>query len=338
MQKFESSVRRGALALGAAAVITAASFAPVLAQAATVRADGSSTVFPITEAVAEEFQKAKRGAVRVTVGVSGTGGGFRKFCRGETDVQNASRPISKGEIAECQKNGVQYIEMPIAYDALSVVVNPKNTWLNEISVDDLRKIWEPAAQGKIMRWNQVNPAWPDRPIRLFGAGTDSGTFDYFTEAVVGKSKASRGDFTASEDDNVLVQGVSRDVDAMGFFGFAYYAENRDKLKALPISWKGGKAIAPTEESVINGTYQPLSRPIFIYVSATALKRPEVREFVEFYNRNAAKLVKEVKYVPLPARAYTYNLDALAKNRVGTKFGGENLVGVTIDQLMKLEAR
>jgi phosphate transport system substrate-binding protein len=337
MQKVKALSRRSLLALSVAAVCGAGSSA-VLAQATTVKIDGSSTVFPITEAVAEEFQKSKKNQVKVTVGVSGTGGGFRKFCRGETDVQNASRPITKSEIAECQKNGVQYIEMPVAYDALSVVVNPKNTWLKEISVEDLKKIWEPSAQGKIMRWNQVNPAWPDRPMKLFGAGTDSGTFDYFTEAINGKSKASRGDFTASEDDNVLVQGISRDVDAIGFFGFAYYAENRDKLKSLPISWKGGKPVGPSMETVVNGSYQPLSRPIFIYVSATAAKRPEVREFADFYNRNADKLVREVKYVPLPAAAYSYNVDALAKNRIGTKFGGENLVGVTIEQLMKMEAK
>jgi phosphate transport system substrate-binding protein len=337
MQKIKFSARRSLLAVSVVAVFGAGSSA-VLAQATTVKIDGSSTVFPITEAVAEEFQKSKKNQVKVTVGVSGTGGGFRKFCRGETDVQNASRPITKNEMAECQKNGVQYIEMPVAYDALSVVVNPKNAWLKEITVDELKKIWEPSAQGKIMRWNQVNPTWPDRPMKLFGAGTDSGTFDYFTEAINGKSKASRGDFTASEDDNVLVQGVSRDVDSIGFFGFAYYAENRDKLKSLPISWKGGKAVAPTEDTVVNGTYQPLSRPIFIYVNAASAKRAEVREFADFYNRNAAKLVKEVKYVPLPAAAYTYNVDALAKNRVGTKFGGENLVGVTIEQLMKLEAK
>ncbi len=319
----------------AGALATALS-APAFAQG-LVKVDGSSTVFPITEAVAEEFQKARKGS-KVTVGISGTGGGFKKFCRGESDVQNASRPITKAEIADCQKNGVVFLEMPVAFDALSVVVNPKNTWLTQISIDDLKKMWEPAAQGKIMRWNQVNPAWPDRPIKLFGAGTDSGTFDYFTEAVTGKSKASRGDFTASEDDNVLVQGVSRDADALGFFGFAYYSENRDKVRSLPISWKGGKAVAPSFESVLDGTYQPLSRPIFIYVSTSAAKRPEVRAFAEFYNQVAEKLVKEVKYVPLPAAAYTYNLDTLAKNRAGTKFGGENLVGVTIDQLMKMEAR
>jgi phosphate transport system substrate-binding protein len=324
--------------LGALAVVASGLAGTSVAQTQTVRVDGSSTVFPITEAVAEEFQKSKRNAVKVTVGISGTGGGFRKFCRGETDVQNASRPITKREMEECAKTGVRYIEMPVAYDALSVVVNPRNTWLKEISIDELRRMWEPSAQGKVMRWNQVNPAWPDRPIKLFGAGTDSGTFDYFTEAVTGKSKASRGDFTASEDDNVLVQGISRDVDAIGFFGYAYYAENRDKLRSLPISWKGGRSIQPTEQTVINGTYQPLSRPIFIYVNATSAQRPEVREFAQFYNQNAMKLVKEVKYVPLPAMAYTYNNDALAKGRVGTKFGGENLVGVTIEQLMKLEAK
>jgi len=318
-----------------AAAVAGAVFAPAVL-ADTVKIDGSSTVFPVTEAVAEEFQKATK--QKVTVGISGTGGGFRKFCRGETDISGASRPITKNEIEECKKNGVAYLEMPVAFDALSVVANPKNTWLTQMTIDELKKIWEPAAQGKITRWNQVNPAWPDRPIKLFGPGTDSGTFEYFTEAVTGKSKASRGDFTASEDDNVLVQGVSRDVDAIGYFGYAYYWENRDKLRGMPISWKGGKPVAPSYEAVLDGTYQPLSRPIFIYVSANAVKRPEVRQFVEFYNKHAEKLVKEVKYVPLPAVAYTDNLNTLAKNRTGTKFGGENLVGVTIEQLMKMEAK
>jgi phosphate transport system substrate-binding protein len=334
--KILSPVRRAAVAASLLAAFGMLGAGAAQAQS-TVKIDGSSTVFPITEAVAEEFQKAKKGA-KVTVGISGTGGGFRKFCRGETDVQNASRPITKKEIEECKANGVVFLEMPVAFDALTVVGNPKNTWLTQMSIDELKKIWEPAAQGKIMRWNQVNPAWPDRPMKLFGPGTDSGTFEYFTEAVTGKSKASRGDFTASEDDNVLVQGVSRDVDAIGYFGYAYYAENRDKLRGMPISWKGGKPVAPSYEAVLDGTYQPLSRPIFVYVNTSAAKRPEVREFVEFYNKNAEKLVKEVKYVPLPAAAYSYNLDTLAKNRVGTKFGGENLVGVTIDQLMKMEAK
>ncbi|MDW8311452.1 MAG: PstS family phosphate ABC transporter substrate-binding protein [Burkholderiales bacterium] len=308
----------------------------VTAHAATVKVDGSSTVFPVTEAVAEDFQKANR-QYKVTVGVSGTGGGFKKFCRGETDISNASRPILKAEIEECAKNGIQYIELPVAYDALTVVVNPRNP-LNEISVEDLKKMWEPAAQGKITRWNQVNPAFPDAPLALFGAGADSGTFDYFTEAIVGRAKSSRGDYTASEDDNILVQGVSRNVNALGFFGFAYFAENRDKLKALAISWKGGRAVPPTEANVLNGTYQPLSRPIFIYVNNKSLDKPEVRAFVEYYMRHGARLAKEVKYVPLPAKAYEYNLNAIAKRRIGTKMGGENKVGLTIDQLMTLEAR
>jgi phosphate transport system substrate-binding protein len=309
------------------------------ASAQLVRVDGSSTVFPVTEAVAEEFQKAQKGKVKVTVGISGTGGGFRKFCRGESDIQNASRPILRVEMEECRKNNITYIEMPVAYDALTVVINPKNNFIKSLTVSELRRIWEPAAQGKITHWNQVNPAWPNAPIKLFGAGADSGTFDYFTEAINGKAKASRGDYTASEDDNVLVQGVSRDVNALGFFGFAYYAEHQKVLRGVPIAWKDtDRPVEPSEKTVIDGTYQPLSRPIFIYVNAASLKNPEIRQFVEFYNQHAPKLVKEVKYVPLPAAAYKYNLDAMAKGRVGTKFGGENKVGLTIEQLMKLEAK
>ncbi|HYC46455.1 MAG TPA: PstS family phosphate ABC transporter substrate-binding protein [Burkholderiales bacterium] len=324
----------GAMALAAAVFGVQAASA-----AQTVKIDGSSTVFPVTEAVAEDFQKSKKGAVRVTVGISGTGGGFKKFCRGETDIANASRPILRAEMAECKKNGIGYLEMPIAYDALTVVVNPKNTFIKSMTVAELKRIWEPAAQGKVTHWNQVNAAWPNAPIKLFGAGSDSGTFDYFTEAVTGKSKSSRGDYTASEDDNVLVQGVQRDVNALGYFGYAYYIENRDKLKAVPIVEKAGKpAVAPSLASVVNGTYQPLARPIFIYVNTKSVQRPEVKEFVEYFNRNGAKLANEVKYVPLPAKAYTHNLETLAKMRAGTKFGGENKVGLTIEHLMTLDAQ
>ena len=318
----------------------AAAFASGVAagQSQTIRVDGSSTVFPVTEAVAEDFQKAKKG-IRVTVGISGTGGGFKKFCRGETDIANASRPILRTEMEECRKAGITYLEMPVAYDALTVVINPKNTFIKSISVAELKKIWEPAAQGRITHWNQVNSAWPNAPIKLFGAGSDSGTFDYFTEAVTGKAKSSRGDYTASEDDNVLVQGVQRDVNALGYFGFAYYAENRDKLKAVPIVAKDGKpAVAPSMEAVLNGSYQPLARPIFIYVNTKSVQRPEVREFVEFYNRQGEKLAREVKYVPLPAKAYAYNMETLGKLRAGTKFDGHNKVGLTIEELMKLEAK
>ena len=311
---------------------------PALSLAQVVKIDGSSTVYPVTEAVAEEFQKANKG-LKVTVGVSGTGGGFKKFCRGETDISNASRPILAAEMEECRKAGIEYIEMPVAFDALTVVINPKNAWLKQATVAELKKIWEPAAQGKVMRWNQVNPTWPDQPIKLFGAGSDSGTFDYFTEAIVGKAKSSRGDYTASEDDNVLVQGVAGDVNAIGYFGYAYFAENTGKLKALPIVEKEGKAaVAPSPETVISGTYQPLARPIFIYVSVKSLAKPEVRKFIDFYNAQGAKMAKEVKYVPLPAAIYTSNNKHIADMKKGTIFGGKNEVGVSIEELVKREAK
>ena len=311
--------------------------APVRAQ--LVKIDGSSTVFPITEAVAEDFQQSTKGKVRVTVGISGTGGGFKKFCRGETDISDASRPILKSEMDICKAAGITYYELPIAYDALTIVMNPQNTFIKSLTIAELKKMWEPGAQGKVTKWKQVNPAWPDQPLKLFGPGADSGTFDYFTEAVVGKAKSSRGDFTASEDDNVLVQGVARDVNALGYFGFSYYNENRDKLKAVPIVAGPGKpAVEPSFETVINGTYQPLARPIFIYINAKAYERPEIKQFVEFYMKNAERLVKEVKYVPLPAKAYAYNIEHVESKQLGTKFGGENKVGLTIEELMKLEAK
>ena len=325
--------------VSALAVAGIALFGAQAAQAQVIKIDGSSTVYPITEAVAEEFQKAKKNAIKVTVGISGTGGGFKKFCRDETDLSNASRPITEKEMADCKAAGVEYIEMPVAFDALTVVINPKNTFLKQATVEEMKKLWEPAAQGVVLKWNQVNPAWPDAPVKLFGAGADSGTFEYFTEAMVGKAKSSRGDYTASEDDNVLVQGVSRDVNAIGYFGYAYYAENTKKLKALPIvNPKTGKAVEPSAANVENGTYAPLSRPIFVYVKAKSLEKPEVREFVEFYMKNAATLTKEVKYVPLPASAYTGNMEHVAKKKIGTVFGGHNEIGVTIEDLMKREAK
>ncbi len=309
------------------------------ADVALVKVDGSSTVYPITEAVAEDFQKAKKNSVRVTVGISGTGGGFKKFCRGETDVSDASRPITKKEIEDCKAAGVEFLEFPVAYDSLTVVINPKNDWARNMTVAELKAIWEPAAQGKITNWKQVNPAWPDRPLKLYGPGADSGTFEYFTEAINGKSKATRGDYTASEDDNVLVQGVSRDVGGLGYFGFSYYTENKDKLGAVAIASEAGKVpVAPSLQTVIDGTYQPLARPVFIYVNAKSAERPEVKDFVEYYMKNGEKLVKEVKIVPLPAKAYVYNLEHFAKRAKGTKFGGENKVGITIEELMKLEAK
>lgn len=322
-------------ALGIVAWITVALFSPRLMAANTVvKVDGSSTVYPITEAVAEEFQKAK--GIKTTVGISGTGGGFKKFCRGETDVQGASRPILKKEMEVCQQAGIRYIELPVAYDALTVVVNPANNFIKNMTVDELKKMWEPAAQGKVKSWSQVNAAWPDRPLKLFGAGADSGTFDYFTEAIVGKAKSSRGDFTASEDDNVLVQGVASDVNAIGYFGYAYYEENQDKLRAVPIIAKAGSpAVAPSPESVKNGSYQPLARPIFIYVNADAAsKKPEVKSFIDFYLAQAPQLVKEVKYVPLPANEYAAVSKHWQAKKTGTGFGGVPEVGVKVEELLQ----
>jgi len=318
-------------------LVTAALAAfPAFAQ--IVKVDGSSTVFPVTEAVAEDFQKAKKQQIKVTVGISGTGGGFKKFCRNETDVSNASRPILKSEMADCQKAGIEYYELPVAFDALTVVINRKNTFIKQLTIAEMKKMWEPAAQGKVTRWNQVNPAWPDQPMKLFGPGADSGTFDYFTEAIVGKAKSSRGDFTASEDDNVLVQGVSRDVNGLGYFGYAYYIENKDKLKAVPIVNDKGQPIEPSMAAVLKGSYNPLARPIFIYVNARSFGKPEVKEFVEFYMKHASKLAQEVKYVPLPDSAYRVALEHVQKGKKGTVFGGTAEVGVTIEELLKREAK
>jgi len=308
---------------------------PAMATEKIIKTDGSSTVYPIIEAVAEEFQKAKKGAIKVTVGISGTGGGFKKFCRGETDISNASRPILKKEMDVCKEHGIEYIELPIAYDGLAVMVNPKNTWVKSLTVADLKKMWEPDATGKITKWNQVRPEWPNAPLKLYGAGVDSGTFDYFTEAIVGKAKSSRSDYTSSEDDNVLVMGIAGDKNALGYFGLAYYEENKDKLKLVPIvNPKTGKEVLPSEQTVMDGTYQPLSRPLFIYVNKKAAEKPEVKEFIEYYLKNASKLVKQVKYVPLSPGAYKLVEERFAKRTTGTMFGGEAEVGVKIEDLLK----
>ena len=266
-----------------------------------IRIDGSSTVYPITEAIAEEF-RIDQPDVKVTVGVSGTGGGFGKFGRGEIDINNASRPIKDQEAADAKANNISFVELKVAYDGLVVVANKDNTWVNEITVEELKKIWEPAAQEKITRWNQVNPAWPDEEFSLYGPGVASGTYDYFTEAIVGKSGSSRGDYTASEDDNVLVQGIAGDKNGLGFFGLAYYEENKSKLKLVGVKTESG-VVVPTAETVKNGTYKPLSRPVFIYVSNSAMERPEVSAFVRFYLDNASALVPDVGYIPLTDQEY-----------------------------------
>jgi phosphate transport system substrate-binding protein len=318
--------------LMAGLIVQAFSFAHSAAAAdKIIKIDGSSTVYPITEAVAEEFQRAK--GVKVTVGESGTGGGFKKFCRGETDISDASRPISQKEIDACKEGGVQFIELPIAYDALTVVVNAKNDWVKQITVAELKKIWEPGS--KVKSWKEVNATYPDKPINLYGPGTASGTFDYFTEAVNGKAKASRTDYTPSEDDNVLVQGVAGNNGGMAYFGLAYYLENTDKLKAVPVVAKeGGKPVLPSEATVMDGTYQPLSRPLFIYVNATsAAFKPEIKAFVNYYLENAPELVKEVKYVPLPKADYSAVKEHFKAMKPGTGFNGTSEVGVKITDLL-----
>lgn len=266
-----------------------------------VKIDGSSTVYPITEAVAEEF-RINQPEVKVTVGISGTGGGFKKFGRGETDINDASRPIKEQEAADCKQSNINYVELKIAFDGLVVVVNKENTWLTDLTIAELKKIWEPEAQGKVKMWNQIRAGWPDQEFHLYGPGVASGTYDYFTEAIVGKSGSSRGDYTASEDDNVLVQGIAGDKNGLGFFGLAYYEENKDNLKLAGVD-NGKGIILPTQETVKNGTYAPLSRPVFIYVSDVAAKKAEVSSFVKFYLSNAASLVPDVGYIPLTQEEY-----------------------------------
>ena len=305
-------------------------------QPALVKIDGSSTVFPLTEAVAEEFQIAKRGAVRVTVGISGTGGGFKKFCRGETDVQDASRPILAEEMEACRKNGIQYYEFPVAFDAITLVVSQQNTWADAVTVAELKRMWEPPAQGKITRWSQVRAGWPDVPLKLFGAGSDSGTFDYFTEAIVGKAKASRGDYTASEDDNTLVQGIATDKQAIGYVPYAYFEPNQKRLKAVAID-AGKGPVRPSRETVETGAYQPLSRPVFIYVNSKAAKRAEVATFIEFYLTQTPNLAAQVKLVPLPSPAYTTASKHFHTGRLGTVFHGVSAIGLTIEDLPKRDA-
>jgi phosphate transport system substrate-binding protein len=302
--------------------------------AGVIKIDGSSTVFPITEAVAEEFKKVN--GVNVTVGISGTGGGFQKFCRDEIDVSDASRPIKPAEAEACSKAGIDYVELPIAYDGIAIVVNPKNTWAASMTVAELKTLWEPAAQGKVMRWSQVRSGWPDKEVHLFGAGLDSGTFDYFTEAIVGKEDSSRGDYTNSEDDNVLVQGVKADEYALGYFGYAYYEENKDSLKLVAVDdgndANGKGAILPSPETVRDGTYRPLSRPIFIYPKVTSLSRPEVQNFIDFYLSKGTDLVREVGYIKLADKEYELVRSRFKAKKTGSMYAGtDSHSQVTLEQ-------
>ena len=296
--------------------------------------DGSSSVYPITEAVAEEYRN-KHGDIRVTVGVSGTGGGFNKFARGEIDISNASRPIKEPEIKACAGNNIKFIEVPVAYDGLAVVISPANNFVDYLTVEELKKMWEPAAQEKILSWKQIRASFPDVPLSLYGAGTSSGTYDYFTEAIVGKAKSSRGDYTASEDDNVLVQGVSTDKGGLGFFGLAYYVENKTKLKLVGIdAGKGKGPVYPTDSTVRTGTYAPLSRPEFIYINARSANSPVIQDFVRFYMENASKLVEEIGYVSLPDEAYKLSYQRFLQKKTGSMFANKSTVGADLVKLMK----
>lgn len=303
-----------------------------------IEVDGSSTVFPISEAMAEEFQN-QYPDTRVTVGVSGTGGGFEKFCGGETDISNASRPIKQEEIEACEEAGISFIELPVAYDAVSVLVNPSNDWAECLSVDQLRTVWEPDAQGQIDNWNQIDPEFPDQSLSLYGPGTDSGTFDYFTDAIVGEEGASRGDYTASEDDNVIITGVTSDPGALGYVGLAYYEENADSLKAVAIddgdANNGDGCVSPSAATVEDGTYQPLARPIFIYVSQAAVEeKPQVQEFVNYYlDSNNRNLIGEVGYVPLSDPLYQKAQTRLESRKTGTAFPDGSTVGVKLDDVL-----
>lgn len=325
------------LAFGSVANQTFASNANKQQDGGLINIDGSSTVFPISEAMAEEFQRSNPGT-RVTVGVSGTGGGFEKFCAGETDISNASRPIKTEEMELCQQAGVEYIELPVAYDAVSLVANPQNDWVDCLTTEELQKIWEPGAQGTISNWNQVRADFPDQPLTLYGPGTDSGTFDYFTDAINGEEGASRGDYTASEDDNVIVQGVANDTGGLGYFGLAYYEENQDRLKLVSIDDgdpSNGEGCVPAGVATVeDSTYQPLARPIFIYVRQDALSRPEVQNFVNYHLDPAnGELVSEVGYVALGDSVYQAAQNRLENQTTGSVFEGGSTVGINLAEVL-----
>ena len=321
--------------VGAAVAATFTFTAPVQAAVDIIEIDGSSTVYPITEAVAEEFQKET--GIKVTVGVSGTGGGFKKFCRGDTVISDASRPIKDKEIKKCQEAGIEFIEIPVAFDALTVVVNPQNDWAKEMTPEELKMMWEPAAQGKVTNWNQVRAGFPDVPLKLYGPGADSGTFDYFTEAIIKESKAIRGDFTASEDDNVLVQGVAGDKGGIGYFGLAYFEENKDKLTGVKIKNAQGEFVEPSVANAANGKYNPLSRPLFIYLNATkAAFDPKVKKFVDFYLKHAGKMSAEVGYVPFSNAEYAAITNHYKTLKTGTAFK-KPAIGLSVNEILSLSA-
>lgn len=305
--------------------------------AVTLKIDGSSTVFPITKLVAENFHQTQS-QIKVDVAFSGTGGGFKKFCAGEIDINDASRPILTEEMEACKKAGVRYIELPIGFDALSVVVHHQNDWAKDITLEELKKMWEPAAEGKITSWKQIRDSWPDRPLKLYGAGKDSGTFDYFTEAVVGEAKTSRNDYVASEDDTELVEGISKDPNALGYFGYSYYEANQDRLKPVAID-SGSGPVLPSRKTVKNAKYQPLARPLFIYVNAQRAKtQPEVKAFVEYYLNNVDLWVNDTGFVPLPEQGYVLILTRFQQGKNGTVFEGKSQFNLEIEELLQKQAK
>ena len=326
------------LALGLSTAFVAVSTPLASQEIPSIKIDGSSTAYPITKEIAERFQAGKKDPVAIDVEFSGTGGGFDKFCRGETDISNASRPIQLDEMAACDRAEVRYIELPIAFDALTVVVNPQNDWLDSMTLEELEKIWSPTAEEKITRWNQIRASFPDRPLNLYGPGSDSGTFDYFTEAIVGEAGASRTDYTASEDDNILVQGIVQDSNALGYFGLAYYEQHAEDMKAIAID-SGKGPVLPSESTVVGAIYQPLSRPLFIYVNAvSAQKNPALRRFIDFYLSQAPEIVSEVGYVPLSEESYHIDKVTFHKGEVGTVFEGKSQFNLTIPELLRRQAR
>ena len=301
--------------------------------AGTTDIDGSSTVFPITEAMVEDWGDSIGGSARVVIGISGTGGGFKKFCAGDTDINDASRPIKASEVLKCAEGGIEFIELPVALDGLTLGVNPDNDFVSCLTIEELHTMWAPEAEGVIDRWNQVRADWPDEKLRLYGPGVDSGTFDYFTETINGEAQSSRGDFTSSERDNVLVRGIAGDWGSLGYFGYSYFVENRDILKMVAVD-SGNGCIKPTDETINNGSYSPLSRPLFIYVSKKAWKEPDVKDFVSYFvSYDRADLLRDLGFVPFPERVHDLVLDRFQRGLSGTIFGGQNPQHGTVEEIL-----
>jgi phosphate transport system substrate-binding protein len=297
-----------------------------------IKIDGSKTLAPITTAVVEEFTKSKDGKIKISVDAEGTGKGLQKFCRGEADIANTSRPIQEKEIIACKGKGIDFLELPIAYDALTLVINPANTWATKLKLEDLKKMWGAEAQGKILKWKEVRSDFPDFPLRLFGAASNSGTFDYFTETINGKGKVGRIDYLASEDNDLIRKGVEADENAIGYVGYSYYEANKDKIKAVEID-AGKGPVLPSINTIKNTTYQPFSRPLFIYISSKSIEKPNVKKFVEYYLANASKISTSKNYVPLPTAVYSRISERAKSKKFGSVFGSKEAVGLKMEDIL-----